>query len=95
MGAEVIKSDRGGLTTFHGPGQLVVYPIINLNKWYRTLTLRTYVGMLEAVAIHTCRMIGIPASTSALSVAHTGAWVNDKKICAIGLFGLLMNCISS
>jgi lipoate-protein ligase B len=82
-GAELIHTDRGGLTTFHGPGQLVVYPVLDLGK-FRKMTLRNYVETLEHVAIHTCRLLGVPAKKSLESVSHTGAWVNDKKICAIG-----------
>lgn len=83
-GAEVIKSDRGGLTTFHGPGQLVAYPIVNL-RLFRNMPLRSYVNALEMTAIHTCRMLGVFAVHGQENVAHTGAWVNNKKICAIGI----------
>jgi lipoyl(octanoyl) transferase len=100
FGAQVIKSDRGGLTTFHGHGQLVAYPIIHLTKWHRLLTLRNYVSLLENVAVHACRSMGIPAKLNNQSISHTGAWANDKKICAIGVHcrrhvtthGLALNC---
>lgn len=82
-GADIVKSDRGGLTTFHGPGQLVAYPVLNL-KTFRNMSLRKYVNLLEMSAIHTCRMMGVFAVKGQESVAHTGAWVADKKICAIG-----------
>ncbi|ODM98225.1 putative lipoyltransferase 2, mitochondrial [Orchesella cincta] len=98
-GAEVVKSDRGGLTTFHGPGQLVAYPVVNL-RTFRNLSLRNYVNGLEMIAVHTCRMLGVFAVNGHESVSHTGAWANDKKICAIGVHckryvtthGLALNC---
>ncbi|CAL8115438.1 unnamed protein product [Orchesella dallaii] len=98
-GAEVVKSDRGGLTTFHGPGQLVAYPVMNL-KTLKNMSLRSYVSGLEMTAIHTCRMLGVFAVNGHESVSHTGAWANDKKICAIGVHckryvtthGLALNC---
>lgn len=95
LGAQVIKSDRGGLTTFHGPGQLVAYPIFHLNRLSSRLSLRNYVSLLEGVGVHTCRMLGVPADVSNLDVSHTGAWVGDKKICAIGKLSklLLKHCI--
>jgi len=100
LGAQVIKSDRGGLTTFHGPGQLVAYPILNLGKLKCLRTLRKYVSNLEQVAVHTCRMLGVAADVGAANVSHTGAWANEKKICAIGVHckryitthGLALNC---
>lgn len=82
-GADVVKADRGGLTTFHGPGQLVAYPVFNL-KQFRNMTLRNYVNLLELTAINTCRMLGVCAVHGQGGVAHTGAWVGDNKICAIG-----------
>jgi len=86
-GAEIVHTDRGGLTTFHGPGQLVVYPVLHLTKFHK-LALRSYVEALESVAVHIVRMFGLPAKKSVDSVSHTGAWVNDKKICAIGMYSV-------
>ena len=83
IGADVVHADRGGLTTFHGPGQLVAYPIFNLLR-FGGMPLRNYVWKLENVAIHTCRNMGINAEQDTTSVSHTGAWVNGNKICAIG-----------
>lgn len=82
-GAEVVHSDRGGLTTFHGPGQLVAYPIFHLGS-FRKLPLRSYIAKLELVAVQTCRLLGVLAQLSGKDVSHTGAWANDAKICAIG-----------
>lgn len=82
-GADLVHSDRGGLTTFHGPGQLVIYPILHLEKFHN-MSLRSYVASLENVAVHTCRMLGVPATSGLESVSHTGAWAKNNKICAIG-----------
>jgi len=94
LGAEFFRTGRGGLITFHGPGQLVSYPILNLKCFEPSV--RWYVTQLEQVIISTCADFGIKASTS----PHTGVWVNDKKICAMGLrvsqyitsHGLALNC---
>lgn len=94
-GAEVHKTHRGGLITFHGPGQLVCYPIFHLGALKKGV--RWYVCQLERTVIEVCRRFGISASTSA---PHTGVWVQDRKICAIGIqcsrhvtsHGLALNC---
>ena len=78
-GADFIRTDRGGLITFHGPGQLVVYPIINLKDF--KIGMRTYVQHLEKTVIQTCDKYGIRAGTT----ENTGVWVNDEKIAAIGM----------
>ncbi|XP_007909649.1 putative lipoyltransferase 2, mitochondrial [Callorhinchus milii] len=94
LGAEFHRTDRGGLITFHGPGQLVCYPVLDLRGFRKSL--RWYVGELEATAMQVCHMFGISAETS----ADTGVWVGDNKICAIGIHcgryitshGLALNC---
>lgn len=94
LGAEFFRTSRGGLITFHGPGQLVAYPILNLKKFQPSV--RWYVSQLESVIISTCADFGITACTS----PHTGVWVNDSKICAMGIrvsqfitsHGLALNC---
>ncbi|KAM3615456.1 uncharacterized protein V6R79_002530 [Siganus canaliculatus] len=78
LGAHVHRTNRGGLITFHGPGQLVCYPVLNLSSFKKSV--RWYVGQLEQTVIAACRSFGIQASTS----PHTGVWVGDNKICAIG-----------
>ncbi|XP_029570268.1 octanoyl-[acyl-carrier-protein]:protein N-octanoyltransferase LIPT2, mitochondrial isoform X2 [Salmo trutta] len=78
LGAEFFRSNRGGLITFHGPGQLVCYPILNLGCFKKSV--RWYVCELERTVIDLCRKYGIKASTS----PNTGVWVGDNKICAIG-----------
>lgn len=80
-GAEFYKTNRGGLITFHGPGQLVAYPILNLRNFQPSV--RWYVCQIEKMIIRLCAEFGIKGETS----PDTGVWVNDKKICAIGIHG--------
>lgn len=82
LGAEFYRTNRGGLITFHGPGQLVAYPIIHLQQF--KLGMRWYVSTLEELIIRTCKELGIADATR---TEHTGIWINDKKICAIGVHG--------
>ena len=78
--ADFAEAMRGGQTTFHGPGQLVAYPIIDLRT--HKLTPRDYVCLLEKSLIATCAKYGIKAMTT----EHTGVWTNpDDKIAAIGV----------
>nr|XP_026484432.1 putative lipoyltransferase 2, mitochondrial [Vanessa tameamea] len=94
LGAEFRKTNRGGLITFHGPGQLVAYPIINL-KHFRP-SVKWYVNSLEETIIQMCEELGIKAGRS----PHTGVWVEDDKIAAIGIHasryvtthGICLNC---
>jgi lipoyl(octanoyl) transferase len=80
LGAPLIVSDRGGDITFHGPGQLVVYPIIDLRV--AGLGVVSYVRNLEEVIMRTLRDYGIE---SALECGLTGVWVGTDKIGAIGV----------
>jgi lipoate-protein ligase B len=78
--ADFVEALRGGQTTFHGPGQLVAYPIIDLRV--HKLTPRDYVCLLEKSLIATCTKFGIKAMTT----EHTGVWTSpDDKIAAIGV----------
>lgn len=94
LGAEFHKTNRGGLITFHGPGQLVAYPILHLKQFQPSV--RWYVRHIEKTVIDMCRECGITAKTT----EDTGIWVDDRKICAIGLHaslyvtthGLALNC---
>ncbi|XP_075986383.1 lipoyl(octanoyl) transferase 2 [Anticarsia gemmatalis] len=94
LGAEFRKTNRGGLITFHGPGQLVAYPIINL-KHYKT-SVKWYVNSLEETVINVCHELGIKGNRS----PYTGVWVDDNKIAAIGIHasryvtthGISINC---
>ena len=80
LGAPLIETDRGGDITFHGPGQLVAYPIIDLRA--AGLTVVSYVRALEETIIRNCRAYGIEGGTEC---GLTGVWVGDKKIAAIGV----------
>lgn len=80
LGAPLIETDRGGDITFHGPGQLVAYPIIDLRA--ASLTVVSYVRSLEETIIRTVRACGIESGTEC---GLTGVWVGDQKIAAIGL----------
>lgn len=79
-GIQLLRIDRGGEITFHGPGQIIIYPIINLSS--RARDLRVYMNKLEQVAIDLLRYFGIVASRLQ---GHRGVWVKDKKIASIGI----------
>lgn len=76
----VYEIDRGGDITYHGPGQIVGYPIINLEEWKKDTHL--YLRALEDVIISTCNDFGLPASRKD---KLTGVWIENRKICAIGI----------
>jgi lipoyl(octanoyl) transferase len=80
IGIEVVNVDRGGNITYHGPGQLVVYPIFNLAKLNKDV--HWYVESLEQVVINLLQTYGIEGSRKD---AYRGVWVGDKKICATGV----------
>lgn len=93
LGADFHRTNRGGLITFHGPGQLTAYPILHLSSFNPGI--KWYVCALERAVIRTCRSFGIVAETS----PHTGVWVKDNKICALGIqgrhvttHGIALNC---
>ncbi|MDP9226850.1 MAG: lipoyl(octanoyl) transferase LipB [Actinomycetota bacterium] len=78
-GIEVHKVDRGGRATYHGPGQLVGYPILALGERYDVLS---YLRNLEEVLIRTARDFDVDAERDP---RHTGVWVGTNKIGAIGV----------
>jgi len=78
LGAEFHYTNRGGLLTFHGPGQLVCYPVLNLARFKRSL--RWYVASLEKTLVETCERFNVSVTTT----CDTGVWVKDNKIAAIG-----------
>lgn len=80
LGVDMQLVDRGGETTYHGPGQLVGYPIVNLRRL--GVGVRQYVETLEQVLIGTISEFGITAHSEG---KPTGVWVGDSKIAAIGV----------
>lgn len=78
-GVDVFEIERGGDVTYHGPGQLVAYPIRKLEKFREVVPL---VRALEGAAIATCERFGVTAERWG---AHAGVWIGDKCVCAIGL----------
>ncbi len=79
-GVSLVFVDRGGDVTYHGPGQLIGYPIINLKN--RGGDLRQYVRDIEEVIIRTLSDFGIKACRDK---SHPGVWVNNREVAAIGL----------
>ena len=80
-GASVVQSDRGGNVTFHGPGQLVAYPILDLGGFRKDM--HWFVGALEDAMIGTAATFGIVAERG--GPGRTGVWVSDHKVGAIGV----------
>ena len=83
--ATLYHTDRGGDITYHGPGQLVCYPILNLEEFH--LGLKEYVHLLEEAVIRVCASYGIEAARLAKA---TGVWLDGetpraRKICAVGV----------
>jgi lipoyl(octanoyl) transferase len=76
----VYEIDRGGDITYHGPGQVVGYPIINLGNWKKDT--HKYLRALEEVIILTCKNYGLDATRNP---KYTGVWIGNKKIAAIGI----------
>ncbi len=79
-GIALFKIDRGGDITYHGPGQIVCYPIIDLKNHY--LDVHRYLRDLEEVVIRALKRYSIEAHREP---DYTGVWVGSEKICAIGV----------
>ena len=83
LGADFVRTNRGGLITFHGPGQLVMYPILNLRDLApdsaarkSLLGMKWYVHTLEQLVIDLCdQEWGVTCTRS----PHTGVWVGNNK----------------
>lgn len=91
-GFAIYKTNRGGLATYHGPGQIVGYPIIKISAY--TKDYYQYLRMLEEVMIRTLIDFGIVAERNE---GYTGVWVNNAKIGFIGVrmvFGYAMHGFS-
>lgn len=94
-GIEVVRTDRGGDVTYHGPGQLVAYPIFDLQPFEKDL--HRWLRFLEETVISVLRPFGLEGTRNAV---NTGVWIDNRKICAIGIkvrrwvsmHGLALNC---
>jgi lipoate-protein ligase B len=75
---DVVETDRGGKLTYHGPGQLVGYPIMHVPN------VRGFVENMEAALVTALREAGVPAGTRE-GREYTGVWVEDRKIASIGI----------
>ena len=80
QGFDVVESNRGGNVTYHGPGQIVGYPLLNLEHFKKDVQL--YVWSLEEWIIKTLARYGLIADRKP---AYRGVWVGDEKICAMGV----------
>lgn len=95
LGIDLIKTDRGGDVTFHGPRQLVIYPVFDLRRHGKDL--HQWLRELEEAIILTCGSFGLKGDR--LSV-NTGVWIGQRKVAAIGIkvskwvsiHGIALNC---
>jgi lipoyl(octanoyl) transferase len=83
LGVALRETDRGGKVTYHGPGQLVGYPVLNLSPDRRDV--KRYVTDLEETLIRTLADWGIRAARSSRPERVTSVWVGDDKVAAIGV----------
>ncbi|MEI6856704.1 lipoyl(octanoyl) transferase LipB [Psychrilyobacter sp.] len=79
-GIRSVQVDRGGKTTLHGPGQLICYPILNLERFGKDL--HKYLRNLEEVVINILKELNID---SGRKDKYTGVWIGEEKICAMGI----------
>jgi lipoyl(octanoyl) transferase len=79
-GVTVVETDRGGDITYHGPGQLVGYPIVKLEPGRRDI--RRFVTDLEEALLRTLAHLGIVGRRDPV---HRGVWVDDRKIASVGI----------
>lgn len=79
--ADFAEAQRGGQLTFHGPGQLVAYPVLDLRR--HGLTPRAYVALLERALVAVCAALGVAAFAAP---PHAGVWVTaERKVAALGV----------
>lgn len=94
-GIDVEVTDRGGDVTYHGPGQLVLYPIYNLQNYRKDL--HWWLRQLEETMVVTCDRFGLRGERSEV---NTGVWIKGRKVAAIGIkvsrwvnfHGIALNC---
>ena len=79
LGVDLVETDRGGDITYHGPGQIVAYPILSLKAL--GLDAHEYLRRLETVVIDTLEDYGLKGSRH----GPAGVWVGDRKVCSIGI----------
>jgi len=83
LGIELVETDRGGKVTYHGPGQLVGYPVLNLDPDRRDV--RRFVRDLEEVLVQTLGDLGVAASRSTAPERVSSVWIGNDKVAAIGI----------
>jgi lipoate-protein ligase B len=96
--ANIEYTDRGGLITFHGPGQLVAYPILDIKS--HNLGLKSYVSKLEKAIIDLCKCEFQLEAHRMCQTGYTGVWCDNSKVAAIGVHckrniayhGIALNC---
>lgn len=88
----ITQTSRGGKATFHGPSQIIIYPILNLKKdreLFRSGDLHGYLRTLENLTCNALAAIGVPEVTTKTSESKeqsfTGVWTRNKKIASIGI----------
>ncbi|GMV83474.1 MAG: octanoyltransferase [Planctomycetota bacterium] len=79
-GAQVVRIDRGGSVTYHGPGQLTAYLLLHLKAW--NLSIHKHLWNLEEIALRTLRHFDLDGRRVD---GMTGVWVGDAKVCAVGV----------
>jgi len=82
LGWDVVRSGRGGRSTWHGPGQLVAYPVLDLREHGRDI--RAYAHALERVAVGALATLGVEAEAREGS-EFVGVWVADRKVASLGV----------